>query len=142
MGYGLEIGKGTPILTGQYKIVFGGLKDAEAVTGLTYLANAFLWFLLSSYNSSTKIGANLKKRLRDGILYTRNLETTAIEIQDDVKDAEDRFKMIQAEAINLTKEQTLERVRIINIDINKGTGVITIDMNIYNTLGQKAGVRV
>lgn len=139
---GLEIGLGKLNKDNNYTITFGDLANLGAVEGLTNLANAFLFFILSSFNPDTQIGSNLLKRIRDGVLYKDNVEATVLEIHDDISDASNRFKAMQAKALNIDPSEKLKEARILNIDIDIAQGFITVDLNLINSLDQRVGVRV
>lgn len=139
---GMEIGVGKFNPKGFYDIEFKGLRTSTPVDGLTNMANAWVFFLLSTYNPETKIGSNLTKRLKDGILYKKNMDATIIEIEDDVKDAEKRFKAFQAESPNIPDNEKLSSVKILGISIDKLTQTIKVDMSLKDINGRSAGVRV
>ena len=141
MGVGLNLAKLTPLVDRRFKVNFKTVFNISGASGITNLANRYLFFILSAYNPVDKTGSKLTQLLGSAVIHRSDIEATSLEIHDTIDDATERFKTFEAEAPQPPSlDESLDSANILAIDINPDTSEIEVSLELKNKLGQRAGL--
>ena len=121
-----------------YSVEFLTVDNISISKGLTRLCNDFFFFLLSSYNPSTGVGSKVRQMLGQPLLYSSDKNAAIVKITDELEDCQERFKALQTSRLGLDSVETLDRVRIVSVNVDTSLGTILVTMEIINVLGQRA----
>lgn len=126
-----------------HKFVFDTISNIDSASGLTRLCSDYIFFLFSKYNDKTGVGSNIINLLGAPILRANDKNMAVVQIVDEIDDATERFKILQTKSnIPVPAEELLETVRIVNITVDALNGDALIEIEIVNSLGQKAHIQL
>lgn len=138
MSTGLALATIKNIRNNRFSVIFDTVYNIKPVSGITKLVNAYIWFLLSSYNSKYKTGSKLPTKLVSALISSKDNERVALEITDDIIDANERFKYFQSESYtDLPLDELLEDARILGITTDPVKGTVNIDIEVIARDGTK-----
>lgn len=138
MSTGIALATIKNIRNNKFSVIFETIQNIKPASGVTKLVNAYVWFILSSYNSTTKTGSKLPARLASALISSKDNERVAIELTDDIIEANERFKYFQSESYtDLPNDELLDDARILGITTDPNTGTISIDLEVIARDGSK-----
>lgn len=126
---------------GLYLFKYKTIKVLNYCSGLTKLANSYIFNLLSSYNPETGTGSNFRRLATSPIIHGTSKDFAVIMITEELDSLKQRFRAFQKNSGQvLPAKELLRDAQILGIEVS-GTGAI-VRMRLENEEGNAAFVEV
>lgn len=143
IGLNLVSLKAKPSDPSIYNINFETVDNIKLVEGLTKLANSFIFNLLSSYSSLTKVGSDFKLYVAAPLLYEQDFQLASVQLAEELKKVEKRFLEAQNKpTLDIPKKERLLKAVVKEINLDMSTREVTIRIELWNELGEKATIEI
>lgn len=144
IGLGLGKVKETDPINGSraYNVSYGSVKDIHVTTGMTQLANTFLFNLLSKYNPKTGVGSNFKNLIASPLFSQISLSEATLLLTNEVVNLEKRMISTQRKEENLTSDSRLQKIEILSIDVDLSTQTAIIEIRLINQANENVYLKV
>jgi hypothetical protein len=109
----------------------------ELVSGISHLAYVVIFNITSTLNTNTGVGSLFNNLIGAGGFANNNRIQAALELSTEIGALEQRIKLYQKQSpTTLSADQTLQSIDLVNMVLDYTTQTVSLELKIYNGLGQ------